>query len=114
MVQPTASLVSVNPARLVGCDGHEVSIRLRGTAQQFFEEHLVVAIPNARRLALEDFLQHPVDAIGTKPTVAVESGNTISAGTVPECVTHKDPSRVVVRGFRDANTRVIACVRCDP
>src|SRR5262249_55158089 len=81
---------------------------------QFFEEHLVVAIPDARRLALEDFLQHHVDAIGTKPTTAVEPGNTISTRPVAELVTHKDASRVVVRGFRDANARGIASILRNP
>src|SRR5579883_1143016 len=78
------------------CHGHQVRIRLGRPFQDAFEEHLIVPVPRAWRLAFKYLVKHLVRKVGTKTAASIESGHAVGSRAVPKSVAYEYAGRIVV------------------
>src|SRR6516164_4218728 len=76
--------------------GHQVRIRLGRPLQDAFEEHLVVPVPNARRLAFKHLVEHLVHQVGTKAAARIKPRHAVRARAAPKSVAYEYAGRIVV------------------
>jgi hypothetical protein len=93
-MQPISALDDApNPFRF---HHHKVRVRSLWLSKQLLEQDFLMAIPSARRLAVEHLVQHAVPTLGTESAIPVESGHAINAGPTAQFAPDFDPGCVVV------------------
>ena len=75
---------------------HKVRVRSLWLSKQPLEQDFLVAIPSARRFAVEHLVQHAVPTFGTESAIPVESGHAINARPIAQFAADFDPGCVVV------------------
>src|SRR6266542_1733153 len=113
-MQPLASRVLINPASMLVRDRYQVRIRLLWPRKNSAEEHFVVSIPEARRFSIEHLVHHPVRAIGSQSTIAVEPRDAEHARPVPNLLPNQNAGGVVVRGIQAAEASWVLRISCSP
>src|SRR5258708_39711063 len=79
---------------------HKVRVRSLWLSKQPLEQDFLVAIPSARRLAVEHLVQHAVPTFGTESAIPVESGHAINAAPIAQFAPDFDLACVVVGKLR--------------
>ena len=93
-MQPISTLDDApNPFRF---HHHKVRVRSLWLSKEPLEEDFLVAIPSARRLAVEHLVQHAVPTFGTESAIPVESGHAINARPIAQFARDFDTGCVVV------------------
>src|SRR5205807_8977491 len=75
---------------------HQVRVRCFWPSKQTLKQDLLVAIPSARRFAVEHPVKHAVPTFGTEAAISVESGNAIHARPIAQFAADIDSGCVVV------------------